>query len=630
MEHEDTLGKAAQNESLAELCPTCHEMLNPPTKPEIYHFRQSQKQTFEDFQEAVSQKCTICSLIWNLTDEHSFAWSQMSPGSWKPVAYAYGEMVMTVVYVDPIKGQNISLDFKFIEPYEQRYNVPSLSNAGLSTSSALDLAHQWFTTCTNTSPHVQCNRLHYRKPKWHPTRLIDIGEQGAMDWTLRVISQDGISDSDAPYMTLSYRWGHDPTLLLLRSNIDKLRAGSPICDLPPTFRDFIAVARRFSVRHVWIDALCIIQDSMEDWELEAPTMRYVYANSVCNVAALASRDPGGGLFRERDPETLKPAHVSTSLFSDKPQSYYMFDCNRWRHEVQKGPLHKRGWVYQERLLAPRVLYFGSKEVFWECFTTTNSEFEALSNIISATKSTKVRRFDDSERNSGVKSGQMSHELVELWMEQVQEYSGCIFTKPSDKLIAFSGIAKLFQHSTNDVYIAGMWKSRLVDTMDWYVKEPKPLPPATRRTPSWSWVSLDSPVVKRLYEGEYEVEILDLQFTTVSDPTVGVTDAYVKLRAKIFSASVQHINPPRGDAMLTFRRKVICMIFKALYLSGNSEGHEDNMELEQTAAFLSFLILEQVGSDLPVRYQRIGYMDVLNYNDIETLLPRGSVADITIV
>ena len=121
-----------------------------------------------------------------------------------------------------------------------------------------------------------------------------------------MLAQDGISDPNASYMTLSYRWGQNPTLLLLGSNIDSFRAGRSIRDLPLTFREFFTVARRFSINYVWIDALCIIQDSEKDWEAEAPAMRDVYANSACNVAASASCNPEGGLFRTREPDSKNP------------------------------------------------------------------------------------------------------------------------------------------------------------------------------------------------------------------------------------------------------------------------------------------------------------------------------------
>jgi hypothetical protein len=59
-------------------------------------------------------------------------------------------------------------------------------------------------------------------------------------------------------------------------------------DLPLTFRDFIDIARRLDVRYVWIDSLCILQDSKEDWESEAVQMGDVYSKSYLTIAASGS------------------------------------------------------------------------------------------------------------------------------------------------------------------------------------------------------------------------------------------------------------------------------------------------------------------------------------------------------
>jgi hypothetical protein len=219
---------------------------------------------------------------------------------------------------------------------------------------------------------------------------------------------------------------------------------------------------------VWIDALCIIQDSKGDWEIEAPTMRDIYANSACNVAASASCNPEDGLFRTRDHESLKPPYLSASVFSNcpnTPHDHYVYDRNHWKHEVQYGPLHKRGWVYQEILLATRVLFFGANQVLWECLTTINSEFHSLIDDSAVTGGVKWNLKKLLEAGGDSQKGRMPRSIMESWMRLLEKYSSCIFTRPSDKLFAFSGIAKLFQDHTEDVYIAGMWKSRLPEMMD---------------------------------------------------------------------------------------------------------------------------------------------------------------------
>ncbi|KAI8966415.1 heterokaryon incompatibility protein-domain-containing protein [Daldinia sp. FL1419] len=187
------------------------------------------------------------------------------------------------------------------EEYRNLFTIPPLEPNTLSASS-LTTAYNWLQDCC--SSHRLCKLRTLSGTARYPSRLIDLGNGGDSRWKLHVVSKDGDPPESAPYMILSYRWGPNPTLQLSKSNFDELRRGNPIEDLPQTFRDFVVVARRFSIRYIWIDALCIIQDSKEDWEAEAPTMGYVYSNSVCNVAAVMSEAPDRGLSRPRDPDKL--------------------------------------------------------------------------------------------------------------------------------------------------------------------------------------------------------------------------------------------------------------------------------------------------------------------------------------
>ena len=48
------------------------------------------------------------------------------------------------------------------------------------------------------------------------------------------------------------------------------------------------------------------------------------------------------------------------------QSYIINDSELWRGELQHMPLTTRGWVLQEEVLAPRTIYFGARQVLWDC------------------------------------------------------------------------------------------------------------------------------------------------------------------------------------------------------------------------------------------------------------------------
>jgi len=62
----------------------------------------------------------------------------------------------------------------------------------------------------------------------------------------------------------------------------------------------------FSVKHLWIDALCIIQDFLEDWIYESEHMESVYSHIYITIAAAWAAKPDEGLFKERNEELNDP------------------------------------------------------------------------------------------------------------------------------------------------------------------------------------------------------------------------------------------------------------------------------------------------------------------------------------
>jgi len=77
--------------------------------------------------------------------------------------------------------------------------------------------------------------------------------KGCTQWGLLVSSGDPLSSTNYP--TISYRWGSSQTLLLTRKAVAGFRCGRPIHALPQTFKDPVAIARYFSIRYIWVDAL---------------------------------------------------------------------------------------------------------------------------------------------------------------------------------------------------------------------------------------------------------------------------------------------------------------------------------------------------------------------------------------
>src|ERR1700733_7877539 len=122
-----------------------------------------------------------------------------------------------------------------------------------------------------------------------PTRLLEVAG-GPEGQTLLRLCEGRNLQPYTRYVTLSHCWGKEAMISLLGSNIDQFTISIPLSSLSRTFREAIEFTQKLGIGYLWIDALCIIQDSQEDWSHEALLMSSVYSNSYLNIAATSSEN----------------------------------------------------------------------------------------------------------------------------------------------------------------------------------------------------------------------------------------------------------------------------------------------------------------------------------------------------
>jgi hypothetical protein len=84
-----------------------------------------------------------------------------------------------------------------------------------------------------------------------------------------------------------------------KANWAKLAVNVSFDALPPLFQDAIIITRQLGLRYIWIDSLCIIQDSLRDWETESSKMGSIYQNSYITISATNSGDGSARCLAER-------------------------------------------------------------------------------------------------------------------------------------------------------------------------------------------------------------------------------------------------------------------------------------------------------------------------------------------
>jgi hypothetical protein len=188
-------------------------------------------------------------------------------------------------------------------------------------------------------------------------------------------------------------------------------------------------------------------------------------------------------------------------------------------------------VLQERILSPRILHFAEKQLFWEC--SEICACEAFPNGI--LRGTIYENLRDVTSPSA--------ESANAWNMIVQRYTKRSLTYSSDKLPALSGIAKWIGPRLGGTYLAGIWENAdLPRQLAWYVdvKSSKLRPRPDYRAPTWSWASVDGPVLfAERGESGYNplIKVIRTEITLVSeDPTGAVAGGYMVVEGSLRNVS----------------------------------------------------------------------------------------------
>ena len=447
------------------------------------------------------------------------------------------------------------------------------------------LVKRWLETCS--SEHSSCA---IPAATIVPRRVLEVSNYRA-----RLIETDG--RMIAPYLTLSHCWGKDPIIRLLKDNLDAMKRDIPWPALSKTFQDAIFLTWRLGFRYIWIDSLCILQDSKDDWEYHAASMAKIYTNSQLTISASAGQDGAHGCFTSRLHEpyvfnsTRKPVY-DTKLWlplevdgRDRDGCVKTFSITLmpshglYGNRRPKEPLLNRAWVFQEQILSPRIVHFASGELYFECKSHLTCECEgstwsrrsesyqwetrwrkAHNVLLNGEEAANVppEHFDGNKR--------LRKQIFEFeaYRALVETYTELAITKEQDKLPALSGVT----FGRKDQYLAGLWKELLVESLHWYPTS-KSLRgimahrPFDYRAPSWSWASMEAPIKhidkdfhKTPNSAKCNVEIVDASTTLAGvDPRGRVTDGHLRVRGLITEARVTAIGvcEREGDQVEKFSK-----------------------------------------------------------------------------
>ncbi|KAF2690119.1 HET-domain-containing protein [Lentithecium fluviatile CBS 122367] len=435
-----------------------------------------------------------------------------------------------------------------------------LSSLHTSSEETLEVACNWISKCRCADFWDEPG------PKWYPKRLLDLSQLRKLSGLRHLDHSKPLSAypdlerckvplvesselwkndiEDYCYVTLSHCWGKPKSTqgqLKLTAKTEErfIKNGIQLGELSKSFREAVLFASRLErVGYIWIDSLCIkqaikdpnvsVEDAQGDFLEQSRVMHKVYLLSYLNISATAAVDGDRGLFFSRRPELLwedeinvyypvtdSPSALGNRKVSEQLKRCALIDPKFWDELVEEAPVNRRGWVLQERLMAPRVLHFCHNQIAWECSEFHDAEGHprryldwhlklpdvvhegGLKRVMNAdvfdSRETRLDGYPDPDRDM---EG-LDH--YERWKRTVEVYSRTSLSFSSDKLIALAGIARVTSKDVMGNYVAGLWRTHLESQLLWQVNEvyndgifENPSRRDGQGVPSFSWASISSP------------------------------------------------------------------------------------------------------------------------------------------
>ncbi|KAM3420099.1 hypothetical protein BST61_g3401 [Cercospora zeina] len=405
-----------------------------------------------------------------------------------------------------------------------------------------EIVKHWISTCEKS--HNECNDTYHSvqavQQLPEQSLLIDVKKHCLVH-----------ARKDANYAALSYKWGDAKQYLTLQREFPALQVEGALDSrpLPATVRDAITLTGNIGLDYVWIDALCIIQDSPDHKAAQIGQMHLVYGCAAVTIVAASSADANDGMAGVSG----KPRDIVQS--STQLDGLRLIPRMCFLGRIMNGAEYNtRAWTYQESSLARRVLYVTSRGVSMLCCTTVYSEEIVLEDnacdlqnckkhsLNMATEQRNIwREFIGKQRkqNSGGECAESCNMRVRksynegtlpdlpkpthtaettdwsgkyftacedclafnrrteaewlMYLDAVRSYTHRQMRFESDRLPAFAGIAGILADQYDTQFLFGLPEKYLDLALMWSPRQRLTQPcrkAGLQGLPSWSWASLE--------------------------------------------------------------------------------------------------------------------------------------------
>jgi hypothetical protein len=244
----------------------------------------------------------------------------------------------------------------------------------------------------------------------------------------------------------------------------------PQASLPAAIRDACHLVRKLGERYLWIDRLCIRQNSRGKHR-ELARMDVVYSHALLTIAAIDGKDANDSLPGVQPASRLpvrRVEYIEDATFISDPPPLQRF---------LKGSIYEtRGWTYQERCFSRRILFFSHQQVYFQCQKHIRSEshpqekpFWSASNRVNKIRLRGSWKVDVSSfgliPNDEIPPEHWTAGLP-VYQDLVEAYSRRKLTFTTDVVNAFAGFNSIFEECCGGAIVSAMPVSTLSSALMW--------------------------------------------------------------------------------------------------------------------------------------------------------------------
>lgn len=425
---------------------------------------------------------------------------------------------------------------------EVAYRPPCLFPSSKETFTTIK---NWLEECSTT--HSECQQLQQGnkslgKLASGPRRLLYLF--GNVSHPQIRLQENDPADKAPQYIALSYCWGGDQPFKLLNHLVQLWAKDMPYDQLPQTLKDAIQVTMDLGMKHLWIDALCIIQDSDQDKAEQISRMADIYEQAYVTISAARATAVPEGFLHNRYIAGEQSFRMPFTCEDGRPSTVILW---QGREPDAWEPIDKRSWCLQESILSPRVLEYGTHNIRYHCARSRADDSQLQSDGWIGHSKTFAQLNMSHPLTSSVDWASLDdpYKFVQVWQTLVSHYTRRGLGWYQDKLLAISAIARKMSRSASKTYMAGLWAEHLGELLLWHPNhdpdaQETPHRHATYVAPSWSWGSFSGEIDFTFGASLHLLELVSYEVATTmaNDEFSAVTAARLQIKTLLFRARIR--------------------------------------------------------------------------------------------